>query len=161
MAPRIPGQQTAYIGIDPGQLGGIAVICGSVIDLSLMPGTHRDIWDWFDNWCWDGKTVFGIIEKAHAMPKQGVTGMFRYGMGYGALCMALTAARIPFEEVHPRVWMRGLGISPRKKNEPKAQWKQRLRRKAQQLFPSVEVSLKTADALLIAEYCRRISASRR
>ena len=69
--------------------------------------------------------------------------------------MALTAAGIPFEEVTPVVWQRGLGIPVRKKDESRSQFKGRLKAKAQQLFPQVKVTLKTADALLISEYCRR------
>jgi hypothetical protein len=81
--------------------------------------------------------------------------MFNFGANYGALRMALTAAGIPFEEVVPGVWQRGLNIPPRKKTEGKTAWKNRLKAKAQQLFPSVKITLATADALLIAEFCRR------
>ena len=44
---------------------------------------------------------------------------------------------------------------PRLKEESKSQWKNRLKAKAQQLFPKLKITLKTADAILIAEYCRR------
>jgi hypothetical protein len=39
----------------------------------------------------------------------------------------------------------------------KTEWKNRLKAKAQQLFPqqSKHITLKTADALLIAEYARK------
>ena len=69
--------------------------------------------------------------------------------------MALIAAGIPFEEVIPRTWQKGVGITPRGKGETKTRFKNRLKAKASQLFPKVNVTLATADALLIAEFCRR------
>jgi Holliday junction resolvasome RuvABC endonuclease subunit len=91
------------------------------------------------------------------MPKQGVASSFKFGVNYGIVRMALTAAGIPFEEVTPQAWQKALGITHRKKTETPSEWKNRLRARAQQLFPSVSLTLATADALLIAEYCRRIN----
>jgi Holliday junction resolvasome RuvABC endonuclease subunit len=100
-------------------------------------------------------SVCAVIEHVHAMPKQGVSSTFKFGVGYGGLRMALIAASIPFEEVTPRTWQKALGVVVRKKTETKTQFKNRLKAKAQQLFPRESITLKTADALLIAEYCRR------
>lgn len=156
--PKLPSSKL-YLGIDPGQSGGFGFIDSSV-SVVPMPSTERDIWDRIVHI----QSVFGVhqrrevvavIEKVHSMPKQGVASSFKFGMGYGGLRMALIAARIPFEEIPPQTWMKALGIPSKKESESKAQWKQRLRGKAQQLFPDVPVTLKTCDALLIAEYCRR------
>jgi hypothetical protein len=82
--------------------------------------------------------------------------MFKFGMGYGALRMALTALEIKYEEVPPQKWQKELGIVTRnKERESHTQFKNRLKAKAQQLFPTMDVTLKTCDALLIAEFCRR------
>jgi hypothetical protein len=99
--------------------------------------------------------VFAVIEKVHAMPGNGVSGMFKFGMSYGGLRMALIAAGIPFEEVQPRAWQKAMGIPPRSKTESGTQWKNRLKAKAQQLYPAEKVTLAVADALLIATYCQR------
>ena len=102
-----------------------------------------------------------MIEKVHSFPGQGVASSFKFGMGFGGLIMALVSSGIPFEFVTPRVWQKAMGITPREKSnrsdftESKTQFKNRLKAKAQQLFPAVRVTLKTSDALLIAEYCRR------
>jgi len=144
------------LGIDPGQSGGLAIVSllGEV-EAIAMPFTERDIWDWISALELKGKVV-ATIEKVHSMPGQGVASTFKFGVGYGGLRMALIAARIPFEEVTPRVWQKGLGISSRKKTESKTQFKNRLKAKAQQLFPAEErITLKIADALLIAEFGRR------
>ena len=47
---------------------------------------------------------FAFIEKVHAMPGQGVTSMFNFGMGYGLLRMALAANQIPYQLVTPQAW---------------------------------------------------------
>ncbi len=114
-----------YIGIDPGQDGGLALLGGSKprcgvggrylppcrVELTSMPPTERDIWDWiFAKSDPPEGTIFAMIEKVHSMPKQGIASTFKFGVGYGGLRMALTAVRIPFEEVSPQAWQKALGI---------------------------------------------------
>ena len=182
---------TNYFGIDPGGSGGLAVLtaAGSATATTssavTMPATERDVWEWVEN-CTphDGSNVFAVIEKVGGYAGDRASGgngpaMFKFGMSYGGLRMALVAAGIPFDEVTPQTWQKGLGIAPRrphtktrevqiKKGKNKGKWrteryggetdtefKNRLKAKAQQLFPTVKVTLAVADALLIAEYCRR------
>lgn len=143
-----------YIGVDPGMGGGLASIAAEGANGIPMPQTERDVWEWF-HWWESRQRPFAVIEKVHAMPSNGVSGMFKFGMSYGSLRMALVAAGIPFEEVTPQTWQKGIGIVKRGKDESGTDWKNRLKGKAQQLFPGEKVTLATADALLIAEYCRR------
>jgi hypothetical protein len=124
-----------------------------------MPPTMPEILAWLnDNRSTIAEQSFAVIERVGGYVR-GVdapgSAMFNFGKGYGALLMALCAAGVPHEEVTPNVWMRGLGVPPRKKSEARKDWKNRLKMKAQQLFPREKVTLVTADALLIAEYCRR------
>lgn len=149
-----------YIGIDPGQAGGIALIddIEDYITITPMPATPQDILDWMRESLDEDVRPIARIEKVHAMPGNGVSSMFKFGMGYGGLIMMLTALKICFEEVTPQAWQKELGITPRKKKEPPRVWKNRLKEKAQQLFPQLpNITLSVADALLIAEYCRRVS----
>ena len=150
--PKIVDRPKCYIGIDPGQSGGIARRMAGV-DAVEMPPTMKDIYDWlyYQTSC----DCFAVIEKVHSMPKQGVASAFTFGKGYGGLLMALTAAKIPHEEVDPRRWQKALGITPRKNTEDKREFKNRLKGFAQRLFPSTEMTLDTCDAILISEYCRR------
>jgi len=154
--PKLDPHGVYYMGVDPGQSGGIAVIksTGQVIQLEAMPATERDV---FDAVCYLGnESVNAVIEKVHSMPQQGVSSTFKFGMGYGGLRMALIAADIPFDEVTPQTWQKALGVVKRNaKTESKNDHKKKLLQKAQQLFPGIKVTLKTADALLLAEYCRR------
>ncbi len=158
-----------YVGIDPGQSGGLAVVDknASIMHTIPMPDTEQDIWNWFNKL--PHRNCIAIVERVHSFPgkgprcrlcgkpkrQQGVASTFKFGMGYGRLRMALHAASIKFEETLPQVWQKALGISARKKTGTRTEWKNRLKAKAQQLFPRVNITLKTADAVLIAEYCRR------
>lgn len=143
-----------YIGIDPGQSGGIAVISarheGDIIKTWKMPETERDIWLILPT----ARSIncFAFIESVHSMPKQGVSSSFKFGQNFGTLLGLLTASMIPFERVTPQKWQKAIGcMSKGDKNVTK--------RKAQELFPSVKVTHAIADALLIAEYCRRVRST--
>ncbi len=150
-----------FIGIDPGKSGGIAVLDFKGPRVFKMPDTPRDKWDLFQD-VLVGSNVrtfirkFAYVEKVSTSPQMGVKSAGTFMQGRGELLMALTAAGIPFEEVLPSKWIRGLGIPPRKKEETSSVWKGRLRTKAQQLFPDLDIKLWGADALLIAEYLRRV-----
>lgn len=161
--PKLNKPRQVFIGVDPGKAGGLVAIWPEGTTATPMPATEKDIWDWFRMlWVTDYSAV-AVIEKVHAMPKQGVTSSFTFGMGYGGLRMCLISAGIRFEAVTPQAWMKGLSIPPRKKGGgTDVQWKDKLRARAQELFPELDCwdwligeQRKVSDALLIAEYCRR------
>jgi hypothetical protein len=175
--PPLKQSSMVYLGIDPGMSGGLAVIRGGKVEAVAMPATEKDIWLWLSM---SAAPAFAVIEKVQGYIGVGHpgSGMFKFGANYGGLRMALIAAGIPFDEVTPQRWQKVLGISPRKKHnrtikvvakkgkrkgrlidkkvggETDSQFKGRLRAKAQQIFPSEKVTLATADALLLAHYCR-------
>jgi Holliday junction resolvasome RuvABC endonuclease subunit len=137
-----------WIGIDPGLSGGIAIIQQGLEAMAWkMPPTERDIADLLLSISkMDVHLCF--IESVHSLPRQGVASTFKFGRSYGFLRGLLVAFKIPFDEVSPLKWQRAMGcLSHGNKNVTKA--------KAQQLFPQLTVTHATADALLIAEYCRR------
>jgi hypothetical protein len=149
-----------YIGIDPGKSGGIAALDLDNVLTIKMPETPADVLDYFHsikNYMPINYSCIAIIEQVGGYTGQGQPGsaMFKFGQGVGHLEMALLACSIPSESVPPRKWQKALGISAKKKTETKTQWKNRLKSVAQRLFPSEKITLATADALLIAEYCRR------
>lgn len=154
----------AYMGIDPGCNGGMAVVYArSVAQAIRMPLGNRDILDWLEETVRISQVRFAFIEKVGGFMRaddrsknigSGHT-MFTFGCSYGKLLMALTATRIPFDEVLPRAWQQAIGVVKVKGRETKTAYKNRLKARAQQLFPAEKVTLATADALLIAEYCRR------
>jgi crossover junction endodeoxyribonuclease RuvC len=156
-----------YVGIDPGASGGIAVINpdGS-LSCRAMPASDKELWGKLsmlaDPPRHEGESlpqVVAVIEKVGGyMPgSAGNIGsaMFSFGRSTGFLHGCLVAAAIPYEEVAPRTWQKALGIASRAKTETKSQFKRRLKAKAEQLFPSANITLKTCDAILLATYCQR------
>jgi len=142
-----------FIGIDPGASGAICVledfdahywpIC--VIRLSE---TESEINRSLGMAVGDCLKCTAMIERVHSMPGQGVASSFKFGQSYGFLRGLLTAYEIRFEEVTPAMWQKAMGcLTKGDKNVTK--------QRAGQLFPSVKVAHWNADALLIAEHCRR------
>ena len=155
-----------FIGCDPGKSGGIVALNadGGIHLAEKMPDTDMGVWDLFEQLALvdalDGNMV-AVIEKVWAMPSgsgaaMGVSSAFSFGMGYGALKMALTGNGIPFTEVPPRKWQESMGCSLSGKT-PKTEKKNHNKAVAQKLFPDVKVTHNLADALLIASYARRVS----
>lgn len=146
------------IGIDPGASGGVAFYGGGIITVHKMPGTERDILDLLRGECLDH--AFCYIEWIHpAIQNIGKSPMSKLYGNYMGLRMALLACEIPFETVQAHKWQQSLGISKRGKTETQTKWKNRLKAKAQELFPEkktgIKITLAKCDAMLIAEYGRR------
>jgi len=139
----------AFIGIDPGQSGSIAVIFPSGNSTWIkLDSTDHDIANWLTEISdlYSGSVC--RIEKVNAMPKQGVSSTFKFGRSFGFLQGLLVAFQIPFELVTPQKWQGFMGCrTAGDKNVSKAA--------AQRLFPSLKITHANADALLLAEYCRR------
>lgn len=139
-----------YIGIDPGKKGGFAVLSesGSLVipwDDVLFIRTMESL---------RGEPCVTCLEHVGAMPKQGVTSMFNFGVSFGFIQGVLSAFGIPFELIRPQKWKKEFSIS--EKNESIAV--------CQRLFPNVSLlptersrvpSDGMAEALLMAEYARR------
>jgi hypothetical protein len=99
------------------------------------------------------KKVFCVIERAQAMPGQGVVSMFEFGRGYGMWLALLSANEIPFQVVHSRTWTKDMLMGA------PGEGKDRSYNMARRLFPKWEPKHKYerqySDALLLAEYGRR------
>ena len=138
-----------YLGIDPGQSGGAALLDseGRHIDAFKFKNmTDHDIAEALREWTGFG-TIKCLVEKVHAMPKQGVSSTFNFGRNFGFLVGCLTSLQIPFDFVTPNKWQTALQCQTKgNKNITKA--------KAQRMFPTLKITHALADALLIAVYCR-------
>ena len=144
-----------YIGIDPGVNGGIAVLDanGGVVELLKMPSTPQDLLETLGRYREGSRCV---LERVGGMPGNGGSAMFNFGKGFGHLQMALLALGIATDEVTPNKWEKSYQLGSSGKYT-KTEWKNKLKAKAQQLFPTLgrKITLATCDALLIAEYGRR------
>ena len=144
-------EEGAYLGVDPGASGGIAMVrIGQAEAWGIKGLTERDLSDLFEHIKRVYAPEVATIEKAWAMPKQGVASSFKFGLNYGFLRGMLCAHRFRFTEITSHKWQRKLEcLTKGDKNVSK--------RRAQQLFPELKITHATADALLIAEYGRRTS----
>lgn len=146
-----------YLGIDPGASGGAALLTPAlqVVDvIKFKDGTEDDIGNWFwQRATQDSSDVFAVLEKVNAMPKQGVSSSFKFGMSYGFLRGVLATLDIQREFVRPAQWQRALGcLSKGDKNVTKA--------RAQELFPGVKVTHAIADALLLGVFAQKTDPAR-
>ena len=143
------------IGIDPGKSGAVAVIqdngeayattfvddsIGSTVSEILT--LHKD------------ENVCVYLEKVHAFPGQGVSSSFAFGRAFGEVIGALDAIQAPYRLVTPQAWQKPILWLPKKKDGATAH-KRALKTEAQRKFPSCKPTLKTCDALLIADWGSR------
>ena len=145
------------IGIDPGSNGGIAVLAGNgtVVKFTKMPDTPQDILLFLrDVLAYDGGCVCYLEDVGRGMPGQSSKATATFARHCGHLEMALLALGIRTNEVTPAKWMKVFQLG-RSGDYSKTEWKNRLKAKAQQLFPNEKVTLAVADALLLAEYGRK------
>lgn len=146
-----------YIGIDPGTNGGIAVLDrdGNVIDVTKMPQTPYDIFSYLSQY--KGENTRCVLEDVgHGLPNQSSKATAVFARHNGHLEMALLALNIHTEKATPHKWIKAYQMK-KPKDVGKTEWKNKLKAKAQQIFPSMgkKITLATCDALLIAEYARR------
>lgn len=144
------------IGIDPGASGGIAVLDSPDIKTYNMPETYPDIYNLFVDICQDylDYDVLAIMEDVgHGMPGQSSKATAVFARHNGHLEMALYALGIRTVKVTPQKWQKHYSNSlGRSSGYEKRDWKNKLKGLAQQMFPTVKVTLKNADAMLIASY---------
>lgn len=148
-----------FIGIDPGINGGIAILSGDIVYAESMPD-RKGLWSLLHRDTFSQNT-YAVIEQVQGYvgKDKGLSGMgrsmFSFGMQYGTCLMALEASGIPFEIISSRRWQKPFSEN-KIKGESYLERKRRLKEVAQGLFPDTKVTLKTADALLLATYARRI-----
>jgi crossover junction endodeoxyribonuclease RuvC len=151
------------IGIDPGISGAVAVLdenlaCVAAYEMPTMKmGKKQQVnaaelarllrihTKWLQH---DPTCVTAYLELVAAMPGQGVTGMFNFGMSYGVVQGVLAALDVPTELVTPGTWKKRASLVGKEKDMA--------RTKAQMLYPTLNLGRKKdigrADALLIARF---------
>ena len=145
-----------YIGIDPGKNGGIAVLRvrhNQVVSTSAYVFDESSLINILDEvklYC-----CKCTLEHVHAMPKQGVSSTFNFGMNFGFIQGVLRAYGIPYELVTPQKWKKEFSCTSDKNTSIEV---------CKRLFPNVNLKATDrckkdhdgmAEALLIAEYGRR------
>ena len=140
------------IGVDPGLSGGLALLGDEkdcALPFSTMSEMEEFLWQYAKDAC---TSLKAFIEEPPVFFKGAGGGLasqakLHRNLGqYEGLFMGLG---IPFETVTPQKWQRGLpGLAKLKGLERK----KALRNLAVQRYPQLKPTLKTCDAILIAEY---------
>jgi len=152
------------IGIDPGITGAVAFLDEKEIKVVKCPFIRvsgKRLYDeskMVEIICLGvakKKKIYAIVEKAQAMPKQGVSSMFNYGYGYGVWIGILSCLKIPFELVSPVKWKRDMLIGI-----PGSDKKGKSLVAVKRIFPKISYDWirkdhGLAEALLLAEWGRR------
>lgn len=139
----------AIIGIDPGTSGGISFQDETGVFAYPMPQTLADLVDLLKD-CKRLDNPIVYLEKVQGMPKQAHNSTWTFARNVGQIEGVIAGLGIAIDYVRPQAWQKALGcLSKGDKNVT--------RRKAQELFPSLKITHATADALLIAEYGRRVN----
>jgi len=145
------------VAIDPGLKGGIASLtngsitavpmplAGGALDLAAIAAMVKEV-----------SPAWIIVEKVGARPGQGVTSMFSFGMGYGAVLGIAAALSVPVELVTPQRW-KGIVLHGTAKDKSSAI------AFCRRVFPGVALVLPrckvahdgVADSLCLLEYGRR------
>lgn len=143
------------IAIDPGANGAIAIYHQRVnhTDVFNMPETPTDVYDLLATY---SNNAVCFLEKVQGLPGMGGSPMFNFGKGYGHLEMALIALSIPTETILPQKWTKNMSLGTKSSCSSSTEWKNKLKAKAQQLYPNIKVTLHNADALLILHYALSI-----
>ena len=141
-----------YIGVDPGKNGGIAIIDSDGV--IAFPFSEERLLIELDGIAQEYECIC-YLEHVHAMPKQGVSSTFNFGMNFGIIQGVLKAYAIPYELVTPQKWKKEFSCTSDKNTSIEV---------CKRLFPNVNLKATEkcrkdhdgmAEALLIAEYGRR------
>jgi crossover junction endodeoxyribonuclease RuvC len=149
-----------HIAIDPGLTGAIAAIDdqAQLILCADLPVIRSGKLAWIDAneltsmllQCRNGRSARITVERAQAMPGQGVSSTFCTGVVLGSIPAACQRIAVPLDLVTAAVWKRSMGLDATKGLSLD---------KARLLFPTAELSRvkdhNRAEACLLAEFSRR------
>ncbi len=146
------------VAIDPGASGGIAVrFADKSVETYKMPATVRDVADLLreikdhpDHDMWHATAILEDVPPFAGKAQSG-SSAFKLGKNCGVIEGALIALGYRVEKVRPQTWQKALGFGARNGATP-TQWKNKLKARAQELYPEIKVTLWNADALLLSEY---------
>ena len=140
------------IGIDPGKGGGIAIITNETVEIHNCPRTV-DGMAHLIGMCLSNVAPYRtkvFLEKVWSFPTDGRAGSFTFGENYGQWQGILASHELEPVLVTPKVWQSHFEIEKGLKKNIR---KKILKELAIDRCPNTKkITLKTADALLIAIY---------
>lgn len=147
-----------FVGIDPGVSGGLAAIddAGEVVLARPLRDAGRwDVLEFLRDCKAYDKTV-AFVERVGVHKGEGPLGAFTFGRQAERVEFACQVMRIPFDLVDPKTWQVLAGLTYPKKAK-RVEKKNLGKARAELLYAgqSLTITHALADALLIAEACRR------
>jgi hypothetical protein len=139
------------IAIDPGKSGGIAVQFEAETRAHKMPETLKALAD-LVNLAPDSPIVAYVEHVPPFVPSARAKNMFRLGESFGAVQGVLAASGVRTILVRPAKWQAHFALGKRSQCASDSEWKNKLKAEAQRRFPKLNVTLATADALLLLDY---------
>ena len=153
---------TPIASIDPGLGGGIAWVTPSTdgapkVGCCSMPETERDLVDLIRSLSqevveWFVEDVPYAVGFAGPARRMNPAASGKLHGNFGVVRGALYASGARWIRVAPREWQSHFHLGTAKSHGSK--WKSVLKAEAQRRFPSLKVTLATADALLILDWAR-------
>lgn len=164
-----PQPNIHYLGIDPGQSGGLALYHPQTKTLATfkIPKSEESLVFLFDQIKHLGGRIVATIEQQIPRPTvyfdprtQKLQSSILKSTcilyaNYMQLRTALRCFGIPFQAVVPETWQAEMSLGHKRQSRSDNKWKNVLKNKALELFPDHKVTLWNADAILLAEYCYR------
>ena len=142
------------IAIDPGKNGGIAwQHPGEVVYCLGMPATEGDIL-FFLRKVTTRQSIVILEDLVKFIGPLPASTMAVYAGNFGFIKGAVMMAGIPLHLAPVRTWASQIGLGTRGKMS-KVEWKNKLKAKSQQLYPHLDVTFKTSDALLILHWANQ------
>ena len=144
------------IGIDPGMKGGIAILDTETNQMKAVPtpliGKEIDYRRVHEALTFYEPSIV-VVEKVHAMPGQGVTSMFNFGLSYGAIIALASVSKARLVLVPPQMWKKHVLAGTSKDKDAAIQF-------CNQTYPSINLVLPRcrkphdgmADAICMAHY---------
>ena len=147
------------IAIDPGKSGGIAwVTPDGFTNGCPMPDTEGDVLDRLRELAIYQPTAYVEEVGGYCGAGQPGSAMFTFGRGFGFILGCLMSMGVSVVLVKPQKWQKHFSLGTSREAGSKADWKRKLKAEAQRRYPTVDVTLKTADALLILDYAKHFAA---
>ena len=151
--------RTLYIGIDPGASGGWCELWPENPVCYPWKSAEDTAWHFrslVERCEMEDVEIMATVEKVGGyIGGAGNTGsaMFKFGHNTGMWEGVLLALLIRHDLITPQRWQKGIpGVAGCKE---KSQRKNAIKSHAARLYPQMKPTLKTADAICLAEYARR------
>ena len=145
------------VAIDPGVNGGLALLDqDGVVTVQKMPGTDFEVVSFLVEVSSTAKEIDCYLEEPPLYAGKNIPGsaigklMWNTGVLYGAA----VAMGWKIHRIRPAIWQKAHTCGT-KGDLTTTQWKNKLKARAAELYPTVDVTLWNADALLIYDAATR------